>query len=175
MNLRWNDVDLVKSEVVVRESKTLAGRRVVPLSEFCKAELVRWRELTGPEFSAFVFPNLSNPSKPLRSVRKTWSTALRNAGLNPFPIYSLRATFASRLGAAGERNMQNVARAYRKDLESILGRVIFHPVQFRKAVPLKKVQEEWVRVRKASRNAALTFSSGVRIYFAGIEHSDMLG
>jgi hypothetical protein len=44
--------------------------------------------------------------------------------------------------------MQNVARAYRKDLESILGRVIFHPVQFRKAVPLKKVQEEWVRVRK---------------------------
>jgi integrase len=84
MNLRWNDVDLVKSEVVVRESKTLAGRRVVPLSEFCKAELVRWRELTGPEFSAFVFPNLSNPSKPLRSVRKTWSTAFEKCWTESF-------------------------------------------------------------------------------------------
>src|SRR6266446_96199 len=50
---------------------------------------------------AVVLPNLSNPSKHLGSIRKTWSTALRNAQLTPFPIYSLRATFASRLSAAG--------------------------------------------------------------------------
>jgi len=101
MKLTWKDVHFEKAQIVVHESKTMAGRRVVPLSEFCRAELLRWRGLTGPEFSAFVFPNPSNPSKPLLSIRKTWSTALRNAELNPFPIYSLRATFASRLSAAG--------------------------------------------------------------------------
>jgi integrase len=101
MNLRWNDINFEGSRLVVRESKTPAGRRVVPLSEFCKAELHRWRGLIGPEFSAFVFPNFLNPSKPLGSIRKTWSAALRKAGLTPFPIYSLRATFASRLSAAG--------------------------------------------------------------------------
>ena len=86
LKLTWKDVDFEKAQIVVRESKTMAGRRVIPLSEFCKAELRRWRELTGPEFSPFVFPNPSKPSKPLLSIRKTWSTALRNAGLSPFPI-----------------------------------------------------------------------------------------
>jgi integrase len=104
MKLTWKDVDFEKSQLVVRESKTLAGRRVVPLSDFCKAELLRWRRLTGPEFSAFVFPNPSNPSNHLGSIRKTWSTALRNALLDSFPIYSLRATFARRLSAAGVRD-----------------------------------------------------------------------
>jgi integrase len=99
--LKWADIDFEKGQLAVRESKTLAGRRFVPLSEFCTAELRHWRRLTGPEFSQFVFPNFKNSAKPLGSVRKTWSTALRNAGLNPFPIYSLRATFASRLSAAG--------------------------------------------------------------------------
>jgi integrase len=101
LTLAWKDVDFEKAQIVVRESKTIAGRRVIPLSESCSAELRRWRELTGPEFSAFVFSNPSNPAKPLLSIRKTWSTALKNAGLAPFPIYSLRATFASRLSAAG--------------------------------------------------------------------------
>ncbi len=101
LKLAWRDVDFGQAQIEVRESKTMAGRRVIPLSEFCKAELLRWRRLTGPEFSAFVFPNPSKPSKPLLSIRKTWSTALRNAGLNSFPIYSLRATFASRLSDAG--------------------------------------------------------------------------
>jgi integrase len=101
IKLTWKDVDFEKAQIVVRESKTIAGRRIIPLSEFCKAVLRRWRELTGPEYSMFVFPNPSNPAKALLSIRKTWLTALRNAELIPFPIYSLRATFASRLSAAG--------------------------------------------------------------------------
>ena len=58
--ITWKDVDFEKSQIVIRESKTMAGRRVVPLSEFCKAELLRWRGLTGAPFSAFVFPNFSD-------------------------------------------------------------------------------------------------------------------
>jgi integrase len=35
-------------------------------------------------------------------VRKTWARALKTAKLEGRPIYDLRATFASRLSAAGE-------------------------------------------------------------------------
>ena len=69
MKLTWKDVDFEKAQIIVRESKTLGGRRVVPLSDFCKAELLRWRRLTGPEFSVFVFSNFSNPSRRLGSIR----------------------------------------------------------------------------------------------------------
>lgn len=99
--LKWSDIDFDNSQVTVRDSKTLAGRRSVPLSELCKAEMLSWEKLMGPEFSDWVFPNPKTPSKPLKSVRKTWLTALKNAGLPSFPIYNLRHCFATRLSAAG--------------------------------------------------------------------------
>jgi integrase len=101
LQLKWEDFDFENSQVVVRESKTLAGRRIIPLTEHCKTEMLRWRHLVGPEYSRFAFPNLKTPSRPLGCIRKTWSTALRRAVLQPFAIYNLRATFASRLSAAG--------------------------------------------------------------------------
>ena len=101
LQLRWTDIDFENSQLVVRNSKTLAGRRNVPLSGLCKAEMLRWKQMMGPEFSNFVFPNPKIPAKPLKSVRKTWSTALKHAGISFFPIYNLRHTFASRLAATG--------------------------------------------------------------------------
>jgi integrase len=103
--LKWTDIDFDKSLVTVRDSKTLAGRRSVPLSELCKAEMLIWKKLKGPEFSDWVFQNPKTPSKPLKSVRKTWLTALKNAGLPSFPIYNLRHCFATRLSAAGASPM----------------------------------------------------------------------
>ena len=100
LQLKWTDIDFINDCLTVRVSKSLSGRRIVPLSGLCKAELLRWRGVLRLS-SEFVFPNRSNPSKPLGSIRKSWSTSLRNAGLAPFPIYSLRATFASRLSASG--------------------------------------------------------------------------
>jgi integrase len=103
LQLRWEDIDLKEGSLRVRDSKTPAGKRVVPLSSLCKAELERWKNLTGPEFSEFVFPCFSNPRHPLYgSGRKAWRTALKKAGLPHFPIYDLRHTFATRLHAAGE-------------------------------------------------------------------------
>jgi integrase len=103
LQLRWEDIDLKDSTLRVRDSKTPAGKRVVPLSSLCKAELERWKNLTGPEFSEFVFPRFSNPRHPLYgSGRKAWRTALKKEGLPHFPIYDLRHTFATRLHAAGE-------------------------------------------------------------------------
>jgi integrase len=100
LHLKWTDFDFQNSQVTITSSKSLAGRRCVPLSELCRQEMQRWKALMA-SFSEFVFPNMKMPSKPIGSVRKTWSTAVRKAGLEPFPIYSLRATFASRLSAAG--------------------------------------------------------------------------
>jgi integrase len=99
--LKWKDVDPTNDVVRVHDSKTLAGLREVPLSAFCKTELLRWKQLTGPDFSPYVFFNPGKPSTHLRSVRKVWASALKKAGLNVFNTYDLRATFASRLSAAG--------------------------------------------------------------------------
>lgn len=101
LQLRWDDVDLANSAIHVHESKTLAGRRLVPLSDHCKTELSRWREMTGPAFSKYVFFNPRNPSTHLLKLPKTWASALKKAKIDYFPIYNLRATFASRLSAAG--------------------------------------------------------------------------
>jgi integrase len=99
--LKWEDVDIENGIIHVRESKTLAGRRVVYLSKLCSAELLKWKNLTGPDFSAFVFPNPSNQKKHLKGVRKPWVKALKDAKIEYFRIYDLRANFASRLSAAG--------------------------------------------------------------------------
>jgi integrase len=99
--LPWTDVDFVNDVVKVRESKTKAGERTIPISARCKAELLRWHSLLGPEFSSYVFPNMRNPSKPLKDVRRSWARALKDAGLQYFWIYDLRHTLASRLTQAG--------------------------------------------------------------------------
>jgi integrase len=101
LGLRWDAIDFVSDIIRVRESKTRAGIRSIPLSSRCKNTLLRWREIIGPELSPFVFPNLRTPNKPMKDVRHAWSKALKDAGLDYFWIYNLRHTFASRLSFAG--------------------------------------------------------------------------
>jgi integrase len=99
--LHWDAVDFANDLIRVRESKTRAGIRNIPLSARCKNELLRWREMTGPDFSPFVFPNLKAPDHPISDIRKGWAKTLKDAGLEFFVAYNLRHTFASRLSASG--------------------------------------------------------------------------
>jgi integrase len=99
--LKWKDVDLTNGVIHILQSKSLAGRRIVPISSHCKKELLAWRTRLGPEFSEFVFPNPLQPGKHLVDVRVAWSKALKAAGLKYFWIYDLRHTFASRITEAG--------------------------------------------------------------------------
>jgi integrase len=99
--LNWAAIDFANDSIRVRESKTRAGIRNIPLTTRCKAELLRWREIVGPEFSPFVFPNMRIPSRPRTDIRHTWEKALKDAGLDYFWLYSLRHAYASRLSAAG--------------------------------------------------------------------------
>lgn len=99
--LRWDAIDFANDEIKVKESKTQAGIRNIPLSDRCKRELLHWRETVGPDFSPFVFPNLRKPSRAIKDVRHAWAKTLKDAGIEHFWIYNLRHTFASRLSAAG--------------------------------------------------------------------------
>lgn len=99
--LRWQEVDFLNDQIHVLQSKTVAGVRVVPLSGFCKSALHEWRRITGSGFSDYVFPNFDDPARHLGSVKKAWKTTLKAADIQYFPIYNLRATFATRLSASG--------------------------------------------------------------------------
>jgi integrase len=99
--LRWDAVDFVNDLVRVKESKTRAGIRNIPLSTRCREELLRWREELGHDFSPFVFPNSRKPQQSMRDVRHSWKKALNDAGIQFFWIYNLRHSNASRLSAAG--------------------------------------------------------------------------
>jgi integrase len=99
--LKWEDIDLVNDTIRIRESKTQAGIRSIPLSVRCKAELLAWRNRLGPEFSPYVFPNMRDTTRPLKNIRRGWANTLRAAKIEYFWIYNLRHTFASRLSAAG--------------------------------------------------------------------------
>ena len=102
LGLRWKDIDLLNNAIHVEKSKTPSGIRSVPISPSCAAELQRWKNLVGPEFSEWVFPNFANRRhKLLQGGRKAWANTLKKAGLPFFPIYYLRHTFASRLTTAG--------------------------------------------------------------------------
>jgi len=102
LSLRWKDIDFLNDVIQVGRSKSQAGIRAVPISANCRTELLRWRNLIGPTFSEWVFPNFDNRRHRLQNGgRKAWAKTLKEAGLPYFPIYYLRHTFASRLTAAG--------------------------------------------------------------------------
>ncbi len=67
-----------------------------------KAELLRWKKLTGlknSEFVVFFYPR--NPAKHLLHVPKTWARALKDAKVAKRRLYDCRSTFCSRMYAAG--------------------------------------------------------------------------
>jgi integrase len=101
LSIRWNDIDFVNGVIHVRESKTIAGERSIPMSDRCKAELSRWQNFLGPDFSDYVFPSIHDPKKPLKDLRRSWANTLKKAGIEYFWLYDLRHTVASRLSRAG--------------------------------------------------------------------------
>jgi integrase len=101
----WEAIDFENDSIRVRESKTRAGIRNIPLSARCKAELSRWRDMFGPEFSPFVFPKVRIPTQPLKDVRHSWEKTLKEAGIPRFVLYNLRHSYASRLSAVGDSDL----------------------------------------------------------------------
>jgi integrase len=99
--LRWRDVEFDRGMVTVISSKTPAGLRTVPMTSRLKEELLRWKKLTGPQNSQFVFFYPKDPSKHLLHVRKSWAHALKDAKVAQRRLYDCRASYCTRLQSAG--------------------------------------------------------------------------
>ncbi len=91
---RWEDVDLAQNVLFVTRSKTPEGEsREIPLTERLAAFL---RERSEPAGLVIDFKG-----HPVRIVKRSWATALRNAGVRHVRFHDLRHTFNTRLMEAG--------------------------------------------------------------------------
>jgi integrase len=91
---RWEDIDFSRKLVSVTRSKTPEGEsREIPLTERLHKLLLENRKERGLI--------VDYKGQPIRTVKRTWATALRNAKLRPVRFHDLRHTFNTRLMEAG--------------------------------------------------------------------------
>jgi integrase len=89
LRLKWADVDFEEAVITVTQSKTAAGLRALPMTEFVASELQKWYAAT-ERISEYVCFNPQRPSTLIQSVKTTWHHALKLVGIPRFPIYQCR-------------------------------------------------------------------------------------
>lgn len=103
--LKWEDIDFQNHVLHVRSSKTEAGERLVPLSQYCESTLLQWHQFLGGTFR-HVFPNMRKVDAPLQDIHRAWKDLLIKAQVPDTWLHDLRATFATRLSACGLSTFQ---------------------------------------------------------------------
>jgi integrase len=99
---QWEHIDFRRELLSVTRSKTPEGEaREIPLTKRLLDLLEVRREEQGP---VFLYED-----QPLKSIKRSWKTALTNAGIRHFRFHDLRHTFNTRLLEAGV--MQEVRKA----------------------------------------------------------------
>jgi integrase len=122
-SLQWSDVDLFARTLTIRTSKTVAGERVVPLTDVAASALARLRrraeafgavEPSHYVFAAFV-PKFTfsgkrvvdykvtgfDPARHVKSWRTAWRTLTKKAGLPGFRFHDLRHCAITQLAEGG--------------------------------------------------------------------------
>jgi integrase len=91
---RWEDIDFSRRLLFVTHSKTPEGEaREIPLTGRLSRLLIESRQ---PEGLIIGFRG-----RPVRIIKRTWKTALKNAGIRHVRFHDLRHTFNTRLMEAG--------------------------------------------------------------------------
>lgn len=91
---RWEDIDFHRKLLAVTHSKTPEGEsREIPLTERLWELLLQDRKGQGLV--------IDYKGRPVRIVKRTWKTALKNAGIRHVRFHDLRHTFNTRLMEAG--------------------------------------------------------------------------
>jgi len=70
LSLRWNDVDFVNDLIRVRESKTIAGERTIPMSGRCKSEALALAQPRRPGFLCLCIPEHAQPSEAVQGFAR---------------------------------------------------------------------------------------------------------
>jgi integrase len=100
--LEWSDIDFgERGSLLIRHGKTAAARRRLPLTVNVRGIMEsRWQAAGQPE-TGFVFPSASKSGHIEHwTLKKQHRIALKRSGVRPFLLYSLRHSFATRLGLA---------------------------------------------------------------------------
>jgi integrase len=95
LNLKWHDVDFRRNIIYLLKTKN-NEKREIPMNEAVKTALIKIHK--HPE-SPYIFCDKSG--RPFYSVRTSFFTACRKAGIIGFRFHDLRHTFASHLVMAG--------------------------------------------------------------------------
>lgn len=90
----WEDIDFAQKVLFVTHSKTPEGEsREIPLSQRLLELLLQQRKSAGLV--------ITYKDGPVRNVKRTWKTALKNSGVRHLRFHDLRHTFNTRLMEAG--------------------------------------------------------------------------
>ncbi len=117
--LQWKDVDFLERTITVRQSKTDAGRRLIPLNGEAFETIMelyhRAQKVAGTEPDHSVFPACENgkidPKTPQKSWRSAWRSLRKAAGLRDLRFHDLRHHAITELAEsqASERTIMSVA------------------------------------------------------------------
>ncbi len=104
--MRWEDVrfiDAKRALILVQHGKSAAARRPVPMTPRVRAILSsRWQAAEQPG-NGWVWPAPKASAGHIvpNSIYEPHRQAIKDSGVRPFVLYSLRHTFLTRLGASG--------------------------------------------------------------------------
>lgn len=97
--IELSNIDFDRRTVFNPFGKTRAARRTIPITEeVCGLLKMRSSKVRGK----YIFPSRHDPNRPITSVRKGHDAAVARAAIQePFRLYDLRHTFATRAVMAG--------------------------------------------------------------------------
>lgn len=98
--LEWKDIDLQKQVISVREGKTDAAKRDVPIMDGLARRLRHYRMQGWP--TGYVFKNRNDGAVSRREALRALRAAEKRAGIPEYTLHELRHTFASILISEGE-------------------------------------------------------------------------
>jgi integrase len=118
--LQWRDIDFLDRSLVVREAKTDAGVRVIPLNGDAFAAIMelreRAREIGATEPDHYLFPSQEgfsapDPTRPVKDWRSAWRSLRAKAGLSWLRFHDLRHTAITNLaeGQASDTTILDIA------------------------------------------------------------------